>query len=348
MSQSVEDENSDGENDGQTSILFEDQTDIYGLTISDNFLENLSVSSEASGVSSLPDGYEFTSSDFLSDEDIFGPSVTEISSQINEEWIAALTANTDFDLDLAYSSHELLDLNGNNTIYDTSTSNSLILSHDGLQDISTGSKTADIFIDSGSAANISGESSQVNLYVRESDLKNVQIEGRFEGIEFNLFVDNSEKIPEIELDGHKLLLKGETVQEIDVSDIELVLEGISVNFYSTDGLVSAQTSPPIFNEQEQALVKYTQPEINASASYSDQLLFEDDVEIIQISKSPLGTTPAGESAASIFDGQSDGISDLEYQVESQMESIIDETSLLLETETMFLDPLDVFADEDFL
>jgi hypothetical protein len=31
-----------------------------------------------------------------------------------------------------------------------------------------------------------------------------------------------------------------------------------------------------------------------------------------------------------------------------MESIIDETSLLLETETMFLDPLDVFADEDFL
>lgn len=348
MNQPIEDENSGKEDDGQTSILFEDDIDIYGLTISDNFLENLSVSAETPSVSSWPDGYEFTSSDFLSDGDIFGPSVTEISSKIDAEWITALTASTDFDIDLAYSSHELLDLNGNNTVYDTSTINSLILSHDGLQEISTGSKTADIFIDSGSAANISGESSQVNLYVREGDVKNVQIEGRFEGIEFNLFLDNPERIPEIELDGHKLLLKGETVQEIDISDIELVLEGISVNFYSTDGLASTQISPPIFNEQEQAPAKYIQPEINTSVSYSDQLLFEDDIEIIRVSKGQLDITPAEESVVSIFDGQSDSASNLEYEIKSQIESIIDETSLLLEAETMFLDPLEVFSDEDFL
>lgn len=348
MSTIVEDKDSGEGNVGQTSLLLDDKTDIYDLTISDNFLENLIVSDGATSISSLPEGYEFTSSDLLSGEDVLGPSVTELTLKINEEWITALTANADFDFDLAYSSHELLDLNGSNTIYDTSTSNSLILSHDGLQDISTGSKTADIFIDSGSGAIISGESSQVNLFVHEGDLENVQIEGHFKSIEFNLLIDNPEKIPEIELDGHKLLLKGETVQEIDVSGVENALEGISVNFYSADGLLSAQTSPPIFSEQEQAPIKYTPSEASASASHSDHLLFEDDIEIIQISKNQLGTAPSGESAPSIFNDQPDGISKLEYQIESQMESFIDETSLLLETETMFLDPLDIFSDEDFL
>ena len=193
MSQSTEDKSFDGENTGYTSVLFEDEADIYDLTISDNFLENLSFSSELTSASTPSKDYEFTSSDFLSDEDIFGPSVTEVSSKIDEEWITALTANADFDFDLAYSSHELLNLNGDNTIYDTSTGNSLILAHDGSQDISTGSKTADIFIDSSSAANISGDSSRVNLYVHEDNLENVQFEGRFEGIEFNLYIDDPEK-----------------------------------------------------------------------------------------------------------------------------------------------------------
>jgi len=348
MSQPIEDKNSDRENVGHTSVLFEDETDIYDLTASDNLLENLSFSSELTSASTLSEGYEFKSSDFLSDEDIFGPSVTKISSEIGGEWITALTANADFDFDLAYSSHELLNLNGDNTIYDTSTSNSLILTHDGLQDISTGAKTADIFIDSGSAANISGQSSQVNLYVHEDDLENVQIEGRFEGIEFNLYIENSEKIPEVELDGNKLLLKGETTQEIDVSDIEIVLEGISVNFYSTDGLISAQTSGPIFNEQEQAPKKYTQPELNASDSYSEQLLFEDDVEIIQISNNQLDTTPSGESLVSLFESQTEDVSNSGYTLEDEIENIIEDTSLSLQAEMMFLDPLDVFSDEDFL
>jgi len=348
MDQPVKDKNFDGENVGLTSGLFEDGTDIYDLAISDTFLENLSFSSELKSAPTLYEGYEFTSSDLLSGEDVFGPSVTTISSKIDEVWITALTANTDFDFDLAFSSHELLNLNGDNTVYDTSTSNSLILSHDGLQDISTGSKTADIFIDSSSAANISGNSSRVNLYVHEDNLENVQFEGRFEGIEFNLYIENSEKIPEIELDGGTLLLKGETIQEFDVSDIEIALEGISVNFYSTDGLVSAQTSGPIFNELEQAPLIYTQSQSDNPDSYSEQLLFEDDVEIIRVSKGQLDTTSVGESGVSIFDGQSDGISNFEHEIENQIEHIIDETSLLLQAETMFLDPLDVFSDEDFL
>ena len=107
----------------------------------------------------------------LSDEDLFGSSVKKISSELDPAWITALTAGTDFDFDLAYSSHELLSLEGNNTIYDTSTSNSLILSHDGLQDISAGSKTTDIFLNSVSSANISGDASTVNQGVHENSYK---------------------------------------------------------------------------------------------------------------------------------------------------------------------------------
>ena len=148
-------------------IMIEEDSDIYDLTVSDDFLENIDVSDSQTSVNASLENYEIMSLDLLSDEDLFGLSVTKISAEFDPAWITALTVGTDFDFDLAYSSHELLSLKGNNTIYDTSTSNSLILSHDGLQDISAGSKTTDIFINSVSTANISGDVSKVNLYVRK-------------------------------------------------------------------------------------------------------------------------------------------------------------------------------------
>ena len=162
------------------SILFEDDSDIYDLTASDDFLENLGASQLQTSVHAPLENYELTSLDLLSGEDLFGASVTKISAELNPEWITALSVGTNFDFDLAYSSHELLTLEGNNTIYDTSTSNSLILSRDGLQDISTGSKTTDIFINSDSVANILGDASTVNLYVHENSLQNVHLGGHFE------------------------------------------------------------------------------------------------------------------------------------------------------------------------
>ncbi|MDB2529000.1 hypothetical protein N9X93_06010 [Alphaproteobacteria bacterium] len=348
MAESLEDKIYSGESGVQNSFLFESESDVYDLNLPDNYLQNTDVSNTSSSDLTWSENYEITSSDLLSGEDLFGPSVPKISAEINVEWIAALTAGTDLDLDLAYSSHELLTLSGDNTVYDTSTNNSLILNRYGLQEISTGSKTTDIFIEPNSSANILGDSSTVNLFVREDDLKNVQFEGHFEGIEFNLLLDSSDTIPKAEIDGDKLLLRGETTQEIDISNIDSVIAGVNVNFYSSDGLLNTQNLDPIFGTQDQSPTIISQSQSDTPASYSEQLLFEDDVEIIRVSKGQLDTTPAGESVASIFDGQSDSISNLEYEIESQMESIIDETSLLLETETMFLDPLDVFSDEDFL
>ena len=347
MGQPIKDKSSDEDNAEQTSVLFEDETEIYELIISDNFLENLSDYGDLTKSSTLSEGYEFTSSDFLSDEDIFGPSITEISSEINQDWIAALTAGTDFDFDLAYSSHELLTLDGNNTIYDTSTSNSLIITQDGLQDISTGSKTTDIFVELGSTAKISGDLSTVNLFVSEQGLKDIQFEGHFDGIEFNLLIKNSETIPEVEIEGDKLLLKGDNTQEIDFSNTEFVLSGVNVNFYSSEGLVDTQTLGPIFNEQGQKPLQYSQSEIDAPDSYTEQLLFEDDVEIIQMSNNQTYTTNSSNEFAYTFGAQGDGHTDFEIKLESQINAV-EEASLLLEAETLFMDPLDVFSDEDFL
>ena len=347
MGQPIKDKSSDEDNAEQTSVLFEDETEIYELIISDNFLENLSDYGDLTKSSTLSEGYEFTSSDFLSDEDIFGPSITEISSEINQDWIAALTAGTDFDFDLAYSSHELLTLDGNNTIYDTSTSNSLIITQDGLQDISTGSKTTDIFVELGSTAKISGDLSTVNLFVSEQGLKDIQFEGHFDGIEFNLLIKNSETIPEVEIEGDKLLLKGDNTQEIDFSNTEFVLSGVNVNFYSSEGLVDTQTLGPIFNEQGQKPLQYSQSEIDAPDSYTEQLLFEDDVEIIQMSNNQTYTTNSSNESAYTFGAQGDDHTDFEIKLESQINAV-EEASLLLEAETLFMDPLDVFSDEDFL
>ena len=194
--------------DEESFILFEDDSDVYELIISENDLTSLNASSHIEDTSTLVPTYEITAADLLSDDDLFGPSVTKIRSEINEEWITALSAGTDFDFDLAFSSHELLNLTGDNTVYDTSTNNSLILSREGSQDITTGSKTANIFIDSGSSAHISGELSKVNLYLNEDNLNTVQLEGHFEGIEFNLYVENPDQIPEIDFDGDRLILKG--------------------------------------------------------------------------------------------------------------------------------------------
>ena len=254
---------------------------------------------------------------------------------MNPEWITALTVGTNFDFDLAYSSHELLTLEGNNTIYDTSDSNSLVLSRDGLQDISTGSKTTDIFIDSASAANISGDASTVNLYVHENSLQNIQFGGQFEGIEFNLLLENSDKIPEVEIDGNKLLFKGDTTQEINFGDTEFVLAGINVNFYSTEGLLDTQNLGPIFNGQEQTTANIGVVSTDASGSYTDQLLFEDDVEIVQIFKSQSASTSSSDITDIIFEEQSSNVSGPDHFDENQMSVIVDEAHQLLDAQTLY-------------
>ena len=329
-------------------IMFEDDSDIYDLTVSDDFLEHIDGSDSQTSVDASLENYEIMSLDLLSDEDLFGPSVTKISAEFDPAWITALTVGTNFDFDLAYSSHELLSLEGNNTIYDTSTNNSLILSHDGLQDISAGSKTTDIFINSLSTANISGDVSKVNLYVYENSLENVQLDGHFESIEFNLLLENPDKIPDVEIIENKLLLKGDTTQEIDFSDTEFVLTDINVNFYSTEGLINTQNLGPIFNGQEQTTINIGTVSTEASASYTDQLLFEDDVEIVQISKSQPASTSSSDITDFTFEGQSTNLSEPNYFDNNQTSIIIDEANRLLDAQTLYTNPLDVFNDEDFL
>ena len=329
-------------------IMFEDDSDIYDLIVSDDFLEDIDVPHPQLSVDASLENYGIMSLDLLSDEDLFGPSVKKISSELDPAWITALTAGTDFDFDLAYSSHELLNLEGNNTIYDTSTSNSLILSHDGLQDISAGSKTTDIFLNSVSSANISGDASTVNLYVHENSLQNVQFGGHFEGIEFNLLLENSDKIPEVEIIENKLLFKGDTTQEIDFADTEFVLAGININFYSTEGLIDTQNLGPIFNGQEQTPINIGTVSTEASASYTDQLLFEDDVEIVQISKGQPASTSSSDITDITFEGQSNSTTEPDYFDENEPSFIIDEANRLLDAQTLYTNPLDVFNDEDFL
>ena len=272
----------------------------------------------------------------------------KLAQELNSEWITALSVGTNFDFDLAYSSHELLTLEGNNTIYDTSTNNSLILSRDGLQDISTGSKTTDIFINSDSVANILGDASTVNLYVHEDGLQNVHFGGHFEGIEFNLLLEDAEKIPEVEINGNKLLVKGDTTQEIDFADTEFVLAGININFYSTEGLIDTQNLGPIFNVQEQTPINNGSVPTDATADFSDQLLFEDDVEIVHIVKSQQASAPSSDITDTAFLGQLDDTLGPDHFDENQMSVIVDEAAQLLDGQTLYLNPLDVFNDEDFL
>jgi len=336
------------DNENQNSILFEDDSDIYELSASDDFLEDLDVSQLQINHDAPLENYEINSADLLSGEDLFGTSVTKISSELNSEWITALSVGTNFDFDLAYSSHELLTLKGNNTVYDTSTNNSLILSRDGLQDISTGPKTTDIFISSDSLANISGDASTVNLYVHEDSLQNVHFDGHFEGIEFNLLLEDSVKIPEVEINGNKLLVKGDTTQEIDFADTEFVLTGININFYSTEGLIDTQNLGPVFNEHEQTSINIGSVPSDTTADRFDQLLFEDDVEIVQISKSQSALASNSDITDITFSGQSNKISGLDYFDENQMSVIVDEANQLLDAHTLYLNPLDIFDDEDFL
>jgi len=337
---------SDDEN--QNSVLLGDGSDVYQLSAPDDFLENLDASQlQISDDASLK-SYEVTSLDLLSGEDLFGPSVTKISSELNPEWITALSVGTNFDFDLAYSSHEVVTLEGNNTVYDTSTNKSLILSRDGLQDISTGSKTTDIFINPDSVANISGDASTVNLYVHEDNIQNLHFDGHFEGIEFNLLLEDTSKIPEVEINGNKLLVKGDTTQEIDFADTEFVLAGININFYSTAGLIDTQNVGPIFNGQEQTAINIGTGPTEASASYTDQLLFEDDVEIVQISKSQPVSASSSDIIDITFEGQSNDISGPDYFDENQIIVVVDEVNQLLDSQTLYSNPLDVFNDEDFL
>ena len=88
----------------------------------------------------------------------------------------------------------------------------------------------------------------------KTDSQNVHFGGHFEGIEFNLLLEDSEKIPELKSMENKLLVKGDTTQEIDFADTEFVLAGININFYSTEGLIDTQNLGPIFNVQEQTTI----------------------------------------------------------------------------------------------
>ena len=170
----------------------------------------------------------------------------------------------------------------------------------------------------------------------------------FESIELNLLLENSEKIPEVEINENKLLLKGKITQEIDFTDTEFVLAGINVNFYSTEGLVDTQNLGPIFNEQAQPTINIAKVSDDKAVKYTDQLLFEDDVEIVQIFQSQLTSSSSSDITDITFEGQSSSTSGLDYFDENQISILVDEATQLLDAQTLYSNPLDVFNDEDFL
>ena len=95
-------------------------------------------------------------SDFISGEELAGAEMAKIQFSSENYWHPILSNDVFFDTDLTYSSHEIVELQGDNIVYENSPHNSLIFVGAGSTEITMSEKSADIFLTEDSSTKLEG------------------------------------------------------------------------------------------------------------------------------------------------------------------------------------------------
>lgn len=282
------------------------------------------------------------SANFISDEDIFGASVKIIDESKSSYWLDLLKSDKIFDANLAYSSHEIMHLEGNNLVYDDGEIESVIFVSDGYSEINIGDKSSDIFLQPDSHAVLRGEKSDLNIFIDPESNSNLKLEGSFKNLSINLFKDTSNEIIDFSFKDENLIYNDNEVGMINFKNFDYGNSTVEINIYDDDGLVSSEkisVDGSEVQELEPALVEV------AATIYSvdDDLFFPDDLEVqMPANYESLLNSPTSDGQISI-EGEID-VKNYSSLLENQSETAFDEITTMLEVGTVYGDLLEIIDD----
>jgi hypothetical protein len=283
--------------------------------------------------------------DLISGSDIFGADVNPVPLDTDSFWFSALFNNVFFDTDLTYSSHEILKLKEQNTLYDNSPHDSLIFVNEGNSDLIISDKKADIFMELGAETLITAENSEINLYTAFNVAFDVNLEGDFSKISLNFYNSEGKADNNAYIEDSTLYIGDDTASSIDLSKIEYGAISIEVNSFSSDGSVDKQSLQFTNEMVDESLPAQVQVEVHDDIDLTE-LLFNDDVQIILPPSSPSAEDISDVVNENLYLQLSEGEQSMD--VEHYITDLITEPGKLLDSGQLFSDPLDVFDESDFL
>lgn len=315
------------------------------LNLSDTLFDDADIILNSESTYNIPNSNEeflSPSSNFISDEDIFGASVKTIDETQSSYWLDLLKNNKIFDANLAYSSHEIMHLEGDNLVYDDSEIESVIFVSDGYSEIYIGDKSSDVFLQPDSHAILRGEKSDLNIFIDPESSSSLTLEGSFTNLSINLFKDSSDEIIDFNFKDENLLYNNNEDGIINFNKFDYRNSTIEINIYDDDGLVSSEKMSVNGSEIEE--LEPAQVETAAAIySYDNDLFFTEDLEIqMPESYQSLLDTPPSNGGISI-EGEID-VNNYTNLLENQTESAFEEITTILEIGEVYNDLLDIIDD----
>ena len=180
----------------------------------------------------------------------------------------------------------------------------------------------------------------------ENSLENVQLDGHFESIEFNLLLENSDKIPSW---NHR---KQAFIERWHYSRnrffrYEFVLADINVNFYSTEGLVDTQNLGQFLMDKSSNNKHWNRFDRSKCQQHRTAIIRGRRWNRADIQE-PTGIYFKLRYHRHHIWRAVEQFVEPDYFDNNQTSVIIDEANRLLDAQTLYTNPLDVFNDEDFL
>ena len=290
-------------------------------------------------------------SDFISGEELAGAELAKIQLSPENFWHPILSNDVFFDTDLTYSSHEIIELQGNNTVYETSPHDSLIFVGAGTTEITMSEKNADIFLTEDSLTKLEGQNTELNIFTNPSIPQELELKGVFSKISLNVYFEDDQDLSEAIIVGDQVFLNSLDTPLLDLSNIEYRSSALEINIYTDGGFQTSQLLDVSLPEAEQG----APPEHFYTPQQEDMLpevLFGDDVDIITLmdGKAFSVNQNASETSAEL-EGliyQDTASETFETQFEQLVADLVTEPGQILEAGRLFEDPLDVFDGTDLI
>jgi len=290
-------------------------------------------------------------SDFISGEELAGAELAKIQLSPENYWHPILSNDVFFDTDLTYSSHEIIELQGNNTVYETSPHDSLIFVGAGTTEITMSEKNADIFLTEDSLTKLEGQNTELNIFTNPSTPQELELKGIFSKISLNVYFEDDQDLSEAIIVGDQVFLNSLDTPLLDLSNIEYRSSALEINMYTDAGFQSSQSLDVLLPEAMQT----APPEYSYKPQQEDilpEVLFDDEVDIITLID---GQTLGGNQNASETLAELEGLiyketaaETFETEFEQLVVDIVTEPGQILEAGRLFDDPLDVFDGTDLV
>lgn len=287
-------------------------------------------------------------SDLMSDGDVFGAEIRQLSKPVEGHWTTVIdNPNLFNDFDFTYSDHEIIVAEGDSIVYDTSSKDTVIFSSGPEVEIHANAKSLDLFVGLNQTATVHSENSNLNIFSFEGSEGFTKITGSLGSLNLHIFSHEEQSQQLLQVVDEKLVYidSGKTI--IDLQDTDWGGVDINITFMNSSGIDGTDTVSLFLDGPERELLSNPLPS-------REQLLFEEEIEInyahsveVQLFSSSGGATTAeGATEASMFSEQTTfTLRTMEQQVEEAVQEISISQDLIGQN-SLYDDPLDILIFDE--